>query len=67
MDPRNIKIVSEYREPKDNEFFFRENPFNHSGIYSVIDYLKEEYGIVIEEIPGWQLKSEVHTSYNSNG
>ena len=40
MDPRNIKIVSEYREPKDNEFFFRENPFNHSGIYSVIDYLK---------------------------
>ena len=21
MDPRNIKIVSEYREPKDNEFF----------------------------------------------
>ncbi len=67
MDPRNIKIVSEYREPKDNEFFFRENPFNHSAIHSVIDYLKDEYGIVIEEIPGWQLKSEVQTSYSSNG
>jgi len=67
MDPRNIKIVSEYREPKDNEFFFRENPFNHSAIHSVIDYLKEKYGIVIEEIPGWQLKSEVHTSYSSSG
>ena len=37
MDPRNIKIVSDYREPKDNEFFFRENPFNHSAIHSVID------------------------------
>ena len=32
-----------------------------------IDYLKDEYGIVIEEIPGWQLKSEVHTSYSSSG
>ena len=52
MDPRNIKIVSEYRKPKENEFFFRENPFNHSAIHSVIDYLKEKYGIVIEEIPG---------------
>ena len=66
MDPRNIKIVSEYRKPKENEFFFRENPFNHSAIHSVIDYLKEKYGIVIEEIPGWQLKSDVQTAY-SNG
>lgn len=65
-DPRTVKIVDSYRNPKDNEFFFREDPFNNSALRQLFDYLEENYGIEIEEIPGWQLKSTTHTAYTYN-
>jgi len=63
-DNRYIKIVNDYREPQDNEFFFSQNPYNIYGMRKLFEYLEYEYNIKIESIPGWQLKSEVKNAYD---
>jgi hypothetical protein len=58
-DPITVRVVESYRYPEENEFFFRENPLNGPGMRGLFDYLEKEYGIIVKEIPGWQLKSTV--------
>jgi len=65
-DPSIVKVVESYREPKDNEFFFRENPFNQNAMRQLFDYLEDEFGIEVKEIPGWQLKTTTSTAYADN-
>jgi len=65
MDHKFVKVVESYREPNENEFFFREDPFNGYGMRQLFDYLEEEHGIKIQKIPGWQLKSLVQDSYTN--
>jgi len=53
-----IEIVSEYRSPNDNEFFFRQNPRSTMGVRDLLEFLESE-GYQIQFIPNWQIKSRI--------
>ena len=56
---RSVKIVSEYRDPQENEFFFYQDPSQTGGLREMIDWLEQNDLVVIEKIPHWQIRSEV--------
>ena len=64
MMKEHVRIVSDYRELAENEFVMKQDPFNDNGVREIFDYLDSEYGIKIEKIPGWQVKSRVKDVYS---
>jgi len=58
----SIEIVSGYRSPNENEFFFQKNPKSTMGTRDLLEFLESE-GYQIEFIPNWQIKSRItHSS-----
>lgn len=64
MMKEHVRIVSDYRELAENEFVMKQDPFNDNGVREIFEYLDSEYGIKIEKIPGWQVKSKVRGAYS---
>ena len=56
---RSVKIVSDYRDPLENEFFFYQDPNQTGGVREMIDWLEQNTDLVFEKIPHWQIRSEV--------
>jgi|TARA_Y100000294_G_C8566257_1_gene340953 hypothetical protein len=63
-DPITVRVVESYRHPEENEFFFSQNPINGPGMRGLFDYLEKEHGIIVKQIPGWQLKSTVRDAHD---
>ena len=64
MMKEHVKIVSDYRELAQNEFVMKYDLFNDNGVKQIFEYLENEFGIKIEKIPSWQVKSLVRGVYN---
>jgi hypothetical protein len=62
---RSVKIVSDYRDPQENEFFFYQDPSQTGGLREMIVWLEQNTDFVFEKIPHWQIRSEVR-GYPSN-
>lgn len=61
---QHVRIVDDYRELAENEFVMKQDPFNDVGVREIFEYLDREFGIKIEKIPGWQVKSLVKGAYS---
>ena len=66
MHKKSVRIISDYRNPNENEFFFHNNPFNSLGFRELAEYLEETFDIRFEEIEGWKMKSTVQEGYSDN-
>ena len=64
MMKEHVKIVSDYRELAQNEFVMKYDLFNDNGVRQIFEYLESEFGIKIEKIQSWQVKSLVRGVYN---
>jgi len=64
MMKENVRIVTDYREFAENEFVMKQDLFNDNGVRQVFQYLESEFGIKIEKIPSWQVKSLVRGAYS---
>lgn len=51
-----IKIIDGYRGPKDNEFFFRFDPWSAAGCRELLFWLEENTDLNVVNIPEWQIK-----------
>ena len=56
---RSVKIVSDYRDPQENEFFFYQDPSQTGGLRELMHWLEQNTDVVFEKIPHWQIRSEV--------
>jgi|TARA_E500000178_G_C16335331_1_gene450787 hypothetical protein len=59
-----IKIINDYRDSKENEFFFRNDPYNIGGVRELFDWL-EAQGYSIENIPEWQIQNTNTGTFNN--
>lgn len=64
MMKEHVRIVDDYRELAENEFVMKQDPLNDNGVREIFEYLDREFGIKIEKIPGWQVKSLVKGAYS---
>jgi len=62
MSNSSVKIVSDYRNPKQNEFFFKSDPFTTAGLKELLTYLEECSEYKITRIPHWQIENVVNGS-----
>ncbi len=60
----HIEVVSDYRAPENNEFFFRGDPRMMSGISDLLKFLEDE-GYTIEHIPTWRIKSKIENDFST--
>ena len=66
MSQNHIKIISDYRDPHPNEFFFTFPPKNTSGIRELLEYIEDNTDIKFVPIEGWKFKSVIKSSYGDH-
>ena len=57
MRREHIRLINDYREPEDNEFFFSRDPKTTFGIKDLLNYLEHNFGFRLEEIEDWKIKT----------
>jgi|TARA_R100001480_G_scaffold123364_2_gene121824 hypothetical protein len=58
-----IKIVNDFRDSKENEFFFRDDPTQTHGTMQLFDWL-EKQGFEVGHIPQWQIQT-THNGFDN--
>lgn len=62
----NIKVVDSFRDAKDNEFFFRNDPYATAGIKEMLVWLEQcdDYDLI--SIPQWQIQTKTIGDYSGS-
>ena len=64
MNREFIRLISDYREPDDNEFFFKEDPKGTTAMRTMFEYLEDNFNLRFEEIETWKIRTTLkgHTN-----
>jgi hypothetical protein len=57
MNREFVRLISDYREPNDNEFFFREDPKGTTPMREMLEYLEDNFNLRFEEIETWKIRT----------
>ena len=59
-----VKIVNDYREAEENEFFFRNDPMSTAGIKDLLVWIEECTPYAVIHIPHWKIETSGGNSYS---
>ena len=59
-----VRLINDFREPEDNEFFFEYDPRNKEEMGSMLEYLEANFSVRIEDIDSWKIRTT--SKHNGN-
>lgn len=65
MRKEYVRLINDFREPDDNEFFFANDPKGTTAMREMLNYLEDNFGFSLEEIEPWKIKTTSKDSFNN--
>jgi len=67
MRKAHVRLINDFREPEDNEFFFDRDPRHDNSMRDMLEYLEANFGFTLEQIESWKIRTTAKSdeSYES--